>query len=144
EPKYPLLAKGFRPFFLLAAVYAALMLPLWLAIVNTLVEPSAYLGGRFWPAHVKLSGYTVAAIAGFLLTAIGNWTSRETATGGLLAALAGLWVAGRLAVLFADWLPGPLVAVIDLAFLPALAVVCARPLVAAGSKRNYQFLGMLA
>lgn len=139
-----LLRKGFRPFFLLAAAYAALALPLWLLALNGVMSPGAYFGGTFWHAHEMLFGFAVAVIAGFLLTAVGNWTSRETAVGGLLAALAGLWIAGRVVVLFADRLPRPLVAGLDLAFLPALALSCARPMLATQNKRNYQFVGMLA
>lgn len=139
-----LLRKGFRPFFFLAAAYAALAMPLWLLALNGKMNPGAYFGGTFWHAHEMLFGFAVAVIAGFLLTAVGNWTSKETAVGGLLGALAGLWVAGRVVVLFADRLPKPAVALVDLAFLPALAVVCARPMLATQNKRNYQFVGMLA
>lgn len=139
----PLLGKGFRPFFLLAAAYAALAMPLWLLALNGVLRLGAYFGGVFWHAHEMLFGFATAVIAGFLLTAIGNWTSRETAVGGRLAGLAGLWVAGRVAVLFADHLPAPLAAAIDLAFLPALAAVCARPVLASRNERNYPFIAML-
>lgn len=142
--KPAILGKGFRPFFLLAGLQAALAMPLWLAMLGGAKAPPAYFGGPFWHAHEMIFGFALAVIAGFLLTAIGNWTSRETATGGLLAALAALWLVGRLAVFFADQLPRPLPAVLDLAFLPALAVVCARPMVATQNKRNYQFVAMLA
>lgn len=142
--KPAILGKGFRPFFLLAGLQVALLMPLWLLMLGGAKAPPAYLGGPFWHAHEMIFGFALAVIAGFLLTAIGNWTSRETATGGLLAALAALWLVGRLAVLFADHLPRPLPAVLDLAFLPVLAVVCARPMVATQNKRNYQFVVMLA
>ncbi len=142
--KLAVLGKGFRPFFLLAGLQAALMMPLWLMMLGGAKAPPAYYGGPSWHAHEMIFGFALAVIAGFLLTAVGNWTSRETATGGLLAGLAGLWLLGRLAVLFAGLLPGPVVAVLDLAFLPALAVVCARPMIATRNRRNYQFVVMLA
>jgi uncharacterized protein involved in response to NO len=88
-------------------------------------------------------GFTVAVIAGFLLTAICKWTNRETVRGGPLAALGALWLAGRLAVFFGEALPKALPAVIDLAFLPAVAIACARPIVATKNRRNYAFLVML-
>jgi uncharacterized protein involved in response to NO len=79
-----------------------------------------------------------------LLTAIGRWTNRDTVRGAPLAALAALWLAGRLVLYFAEGLPPAVPAVIDLAFLPALGVACARPVLAAKNRRNYGFLGMLA
>jgi uncharacterized protein involved in response to NO len=139
-----LFAKGFRPFFLLAAAYVALALPLWVVALSGRVELGAYFGGTYWHAHEMVFGFASAVIAGFLLTAVGNWTGRETATGPLLAALALLWIAGRIVVLVADRLPRPLVATIDLAFLPALAFACARPIVSSKNRRNYVFLAMLA
>jgi uncharacterized protein involved in response to NO len=89
-------------------------------------------------------GFVVAVIAGFLLTAVGNWTQRETATGAPLAGLAMLWLAGRVAMLLAGVLPRALPAVLDLVFLPALAVVLARPLLASNNRRNFVMLGVLA
>jgi uncharacterized protein involved in response to NO len=96
-----------------------------------------------WHAHEMLFGYSTAIIAGFLLTAIGNWTSRETLTGAALGGLAALWTLGRLALFFASSLPRLLPVLVDASFLPVLAIVCARPIVAAGSRRNYGFLLML-
>lgn len=139
-----LLAKGFRPFFLLAAGYGAGALVIWLLALNGAVDLGAYFGGMYWHAHEMIFGFTLAVIAGFLLTAIGNWTGIETAVGVPLAALVGLWMLGRVAVLFASTLPYGLAAVIDLAFLPVLVLVCARPVFASASRRNYQFVAMLA
>jgi uncharacterized protein involved in response to NO len=142
-PALPLLAKGFRPFFLLAASYALAMVPLWLAILNGLVPPSTHLEPSVWHAHEMLHGFAMAVIAGFLLTAVGNWTQRETATGPWLAGLALLWLTGRAALLSPSALPGGLVALIDLAFVPALMVALGRPLLATGNRRNFVMLGVL-
>jgi len=137
------LAKGFRPFFWLAAAYAAVAMPVWTLALRGQVNPGAYFGGIFWHAHEMIFGFALAVIAGFLLTAVGNWTSRETAVGGPLGFLAGLWVLGRVGVIFADQLPRALPAVLDLAFVPALAIACALPIARTKNRRNYQFVVLL-
>jgi uncharacterized protein involved in response to NO len=135
---------GFRPFFLLAGVFGALAVPLWLLALRGRDTPGGKFGPMQWHAHEMVFGFTTAVIAGFLLTAIARWTNRETLRGAPLAALAALWLAGRVALYFAEGLPPAAPAVIDLAFLPVLAVACARPVLAAKNRRNYGFLGMLA
>lgn len=139
----PLLAKGFRPFFLLGAVYAIAIVPIWLAVLSGLWPPASYVEPSVWHAHEMLSGFVTAVVAGFLLTAVGNWTQRETAVGPALAALALLWLAGRGAMLAASALPPFVAALIDLAFLPALILTLARPLIATGNRRNFVMLGVL-
>jgi uncharacterized protein involved in response to NO len=136
-------AKGFRPFFLLAGGFAALIIVLSLLGLFGEVRFSGYLGPIYWHAHEMVFGFTVAVIAGFLLTAAGNWTGRETAIGGRLIMLVALWVAGRVAFVAMAVLPGPIIAVADLAFLPALALVVGRALVAARNRRNYPVLAIL-
>jgi uncharacterized protein involved in response to NO len=135
---------GFRPFFLLAALFAVGAMPLWLLVLNGRVELETRGGALSWHAHEMIFGYTTAVIAGFLLTAASRWTGRDTAVGVPLYALAGIWLAGRLALLFSGSLPAVLVAVVDLAFLPALAVAVGRPIVATRNRRNYVMLVMLA
>lgn len=139
-----LLAKGFRPFFFCAAAWAVIAMPLWLLVLHGRMPPGTYLPGPLWHAHEMLFGFTAAVIAGFLLTAIGNWTQQETATGLPLASLVGLWGLGRLGLLLADYLPPAVPACLDLAFLPALGVACGRPIVRTANRRNYQFLVLLA
>ncbi len=139
----PVFAKGFRPFFILGATYAALSVPLWLLTLAGHLNPGAYLGGMFWHAHEMVFGFLVAIFAGFLLTAIGNWTRLPTADAGLLATLCALWVLGRIGIIAADALPPLVPAALDLAFLPALVVVCAIPIVRARNYRNYLFIGVL-
>lgn len=136
-------AKGFRPFFLLAGAFAALILPLWLLALAGAVQVDAYLGAMYWHAHEMIFGFTAAVIAGFLLTAASNWTGRETAAGGSLIALVGLWLAGRVAFAAMAVLPRIVVACADLAFLPALALVVGRALVATRNRRNYPVLGIV-
>jgi len=107
------------------------------------IELVGYFGGSFWHAHEMVFGFTLAVIAGFLLTAVENWTERETARGLPLALLALVWVLGRVAVLSASVLPRGCVAFVDLAFVPVVALACARPIALARARRNYVFLAML-
>src|SRR6202165_4379394 len=86
-----LFALGFRPFYLLAGAYAALSVPLW-ALQYSGALPA---GHPLWHAHEMLFGYTFAVIAGFLLTAVRNWTGLPTPSGALLAAIAALWLSAR-------------------------------------------------
>jgi uncharacterized protein involved in response to NO len=139
-----ILQKGFRPFFVLAAAFAAIYLPLWLLVLDGTMNPETHWSAPLWHGHEMLYGFTVAVLAGFLLTAVANWTGRETATGGLLAGLVALWIAGRVAVAAAGLLPAAVVAVVDLAFIPALALTIGRCLVGTRNRRNYAFLLVLA
>lgn len=138
-----LAAKGFRVFFLAAALHAVATLPLWLLALFGRFDPSGYLDPVSWHAHEMVFGFAVAVIAGFLLTAVGNWTSRETLVGPRLLGLAALWLLGRASLTGASALPRWLPPLADLAFLPTLIVVLARPLFAARSKRNYGVVAIL-
>jgi uncharacterized protein involved in response to NO len=139
-----LLSAGFRPFFLIAAVWAAVALPAWLAVLGGhLALPSAF-DPVTWHAHELLFGFVMAAISGFLLTAVPNWTGRMPLQGPSLAALAGLFVAGRVAVTVSA-ATGPLAAAaIDLAFPAALLAALAREIVAGRNWRNLPMLAALA
>jgi len=136
--RWPILVLGFRPFFLLAAIMAAAAVPLWLLIHQGAIEPMSSLPPTVWHGHEMVFGFAAAVIAGFLLTAATNWTGRRTATGAGLAALAGLWIAGRVA-LIVPGVPVWLAIGVDVAFLPVLAVVLAIPLLATGNRRNVVF-----
>ena len=137
--QWPILALGFRPFFLLAAIFAAASVPLWILIYQGVLDPVSYLPPTIWHAHEMVFGFAIAVIAGFLLTATSNWTGRRTATGAGLAALAGLWIAGRVAIFAGAGLPDWLVMGLDAAFLPVLAIALAMPILAAGNRRNIIF-----
>lgn len=137
--RFPLFALGFRPFFLLAALFAAVSVPLWLLAYRGTLEPESHLPALVWHGHEMVFGFATAVIAGFLLTAAANWTGRRTASGLGLAALAGLWLAGRIAVFCGAALPAWLVIAIDVGFLPVLAVTLAVPILGAGNRRNMIF-----
>ena len=135
--QYPaILRGGFRPFFLGGALWALSVLALWIgALTGALSLPTAF-DPLAWHRHEMLFGYLAAVIAGFLLTAIPNWTGRLPVTGGRLAALVGLWFAARLAVLFSA-VVGPWTAfALDVGFLLVLFVVAAREVIAA-KNRNF-------
>ena len=138
-----ILQKGFRPFFILAAVFAAIYLPIWLTVLEGAMGVQTHWSGPLWHGHEMIYGFTVAVLAGFLLTAVSNWTGRDTATGWLLAGLAALWVAGRIAIAGSAYLPPVVVAVVDLLFVPALAATIGRCLVGTKNRRNYVFLLVL-
>jgi uncharacterized protein involved in response to NO len=136
----PLFVLGFRPFYLLAAIFAVVALPFWLGIVFGAIPAGGYLGGLAWHSHEMVFGFATAVIAGFLLTAVRNWTGLPTPGGSALAALALLWVAGRVLVLVGPPLPA---AVVDLAFLPVLALVIAIPVARSGNRRNIKVVAVL-
>ncbi len=130
------LSGGFRPFFLFGAIWAALSMALWIGIIaGGFALPTAF-DPVDWHAHELIFGYGAAIVCGFLLTAVPNWTGRLPVMGWPLAALTGLWIAGRLAVTFGGGLPALAVALIDLAFLGALAAVVAREIWAGANWRN--------
>ena len=104
---------------------------------------STYYGQIGWHSHEMIFGYVAGVIAGFLLTAVRNWTGRPTATGGSLAALLTLWLLGRILPFFAATIPAWLISVVDLAFLPALTASIAMPLMRQGEKRNLLFLPLM-
>ena len=143
EPRIALFDRGFRPFFLLAGVFSVLLLSFWIYLYSTGQASSGYYSAVLWHGHEMVFGYTVAVIAGFLLTAVCNWTGLQTPGGFPLAGLVALWLAGRVTPFFATVLPHQVIAFIDLAFLPVLAVVLAFPLLRKRQKHNLVFLFLL-
>ena len=142
-PRGVLWATGFRPFFLLAPALAVLLMPWWAAVLAGRVKAPTAFDPISWHAHEMLFGYAIAIIAGFLLTAVPKWTNRPIAEPKVVMALTGLWLAGRLAMNLPG-LPTALVAVVDLAFLPALAWVVAKPIIGSRSRHNYAFVALLS
>lgn len=137
----PLLALGFRPFFLFAGLWAILSLTVWLAMLHGLIPMNRYYSGTTWHGHEMLFGYAAAVIAGFLLTATRNWTNMATATGAELGALVLLWSAGRIAPFLP--IPGTLIAVLDVTFPALLAVSLFKPLWNGPNPVNRVFLLLL-
>ena len=139
-----LLGYGFRPFFMLVGLHAALAIPIWLIQLFWPGWFTSALPPLTWHAHEMLFGFICAAVAGFLLTAVPSWTGQRGYAGAPLLILALVWLAGRLVSTLATGLPPLVVALIDLAFLPALALTILPALVRSGNRRNSAFILMLA
>jgi uncharacterized protein involved in response to NO len=144
DPRIALFNLGFRPFFLLAGLTASLLLPLWIYAYAGGHIPFGYYSAVVWHGHEMVFGYTVAVIAGFLLTAVRNWTGIPTPGGKALAGLVMLWLAGRMVPFLAGILSHGMIAVVDTAFIPVLAVTLSVPLLRSRQKHNLVFLFVLA
>jgi uncharacterized protein involved in response to NO len=132
---------GFRPFFLLAGLYAAFSILAWVPLVHGHYLIATVLPLPYWHGHEMVFGFGAAALAGFLLTAVPNWINSGPVRGPKLALLAAIWLAGRIAA----WTAGPaLFAALDLAFLPALAAMIAPGIIVRSGKRNGVFVLLLA
>lgn len=139
-----LFSYGFRPFFLFGAIYAGAMVPLWLAVfAGHLSLPSAF-APRDWHVHEMLFGYVAAVIAGFLLTAVPNWTGRLPIQGMRLTILFAVWLAGRLAVTFSALIGWQIALAIDAAFLMLLAAAAAREIIAGRKWNNLKVVGIIS
>ena len=138
-----ILSYGFRPFFLLAGVFALLAMVVWIGALSGAWEVGGDAGPVAWHAHEMLFGYASAALAGFMLTAIPNWTGRLPVSGLPLLGVVAVWVAGR-AVMAAPDLVGPLAtSVVDASFMPLLALIAGREIVAGRNWRNLKVLAGL-
>jgi len=137
---HPFFSGGFRPFFLFASLFAIFAIALWLLellgndVINTRLAPVE------WHKHEMLFGYTSAVIAGFLFTAVPNWTGRLPVVGYRLMAIFALWLAGRVAMLLGESVPYAVTATIDAAFLPVLGAVIAREIISGQNWRNIKVM----
>lgn len=129
------LSRGFRPFFLGAALWAVIAIGLWVAMLTTGFALPIRFAPLTWHVHEMLFGFVLAAVAGFLLTAIPEWTGRQPVSGKLLGLLCGLWLLGRVDALCSGLPPLWLAIAADIAFPVALVAVVAREIVAAGGRR---------
>ena len=139
----PLFGLGFRVFFALAGLSALILIVLWNAIFKGTLSVDNYFANNVWHAHEMLLGYCVAVIAGFLLTAVKNWTGKPTLAGDKLAGLALLWLYGRILPFYAGLLPDVLIAAVDFAFLPILAYQISKPIIQSRHFRSLVFIGLL-
>lgn len=135
-----ILSYGFRPFFLGAGAWAVIAAALWLPVFYGEITLPTGLSPLEWHVHELLFGYVPAVIAGFLLTAVPNWTGRLPVIGTPLLGLVSIWIAGRVSLLVSGTIGLPLAAVIDLAFLTSLLIVIAREIVASGNTKNLKVL----
>lgn len=138
-----ILSYGFRPFFLLGAIWAAGAMALWLAHLLGRAQLDGPFTPTDWHAHALLFGYSSAAIAGFALTAVPNWTGRLPIIGWPLAGLVALWLAGRVATTWTPGLHWGAVMALDLALPLALVAALGREIVAGGNWRNLPVAGLI-
>jgi uncharacterized protein involved in response to NO len=134
--RIPLLAQGFRPFFLLAGLWAVLSLAAWILLLESGLALPSRFAPMEWHIHEMIFGMVMAAIGGFLLTAIPNWTARLPVSGAPLALLASCWLLGRLVTACSALLPAVLAVAGDLLFPLTLIFVAAREIVAGRNWRN--------
>ncbi|MDE2006732.1 MAG: NnrS family protein [Rhodospirillales bacterium] len=138
------LSAGFRPFFLLAGLAAAIAIPLWLAdFAGAIAIPSAF-APLVWHVHEMVFGFGLAALAGFLFTAVPNWTGRMPLQGAALGVLVLVWLAGRVAVFVSAAIGAGTAAAIDLAFPALLLGAIGREILTGRNWRNLPVLGALA
>jgi len=138
-----LFSAGFRPFFLVGALWAALAILIWLPAFAGEYQIPTIFPPVIWHVHEMVFGYGAAVVAGFLLTAIPNWTGRMPLQGAPLVILLLLWAVGRLAVLLSARFDAKIAAVLDLAFPSVFACVVAREILAGRNWRNLPMLGAL-
>ena len=139
EPAF--LQLGFRPFFFLGAVYSLISLVIWGGFYAGQIAPPAFLIDPIsWHIHEMLYGFTLAIIAGFLLTAVVNWTGSAPIRQRHLAALCLLWLAGRIVINIDLGLSFWAILVIETSFIPVLLVSLAIPLIRANNRRNFLIL----
>ncbi|MDU8941834.1 NnrS family protein [Ovoidimarina sediminis] len=137
------LSYGFRPFFLAGGLWAALSMALWLGMMSGSTVLTPAVDPISWHAHELLFGYLGAVVAGFLLTAVPNWTGRLPVVGWPLLALTLLWGAGRVAMALGALWPPVWVGLIDTAFLAAMALFLAREIATGRNWRNLVVLALL-
>lgn len=137
-------SRGFRPFFLVAAVWAVVAILVWPAIFSGRISLPIAISAIDWHVHEMIFGYGAAVVAGFILTAIPNWTGGLPVAGHRLVALVALWAVGRVAMGLSGWLgPWP-TSLLDGVFLFALAAACAREIIAGNNLRNLKVVVLIA
>jgi len=141
---WTILNYAFRPFFLLNGLFAIIAVGIWVMALHGLRVIGLPVDTTLWHGHEMIVGFAMAAIAGFMLTAVATWTDRRPVQGPILGWLVTAWLAGRLAMALSDVLPGLLVALLDLSFPVMLCAIMTREVVGGGSQRNYPVAGITA
>ena len=139
-----LFSYGFRPFFLLGAIHAAIAIPLWLLAFHGVIPFGTTFSPRDWHVHEMLYGYVPAVMTGFLLTAIPNWTGRLPLQGTTLLILVAAWLAGRVVVGLSGWTGWIVAAAVDVAFLLLVLASVIREVAAGRNWRNLKIAVLLA
>ena len=132
---------GFRPFYLLAAVFAVLAMVLWLLAFTGIAYFGAYLQGVSWHSHEMVFGFSMAVMTGFLFTAVRNWTGLSTPSGWVLGAIAAVWIAARMLLVVG---PAGIGVILDVLFLPLVTIGIAIPVFRSRNKRNFKVVAIVA
>jgi uncharacterized protein involved in response to NO len=144
RPGLPLFSIAFRPFFLLGSMWSAAAVGVWVVVYLTGSGLPIRLAPVDWHIHEMVFGFALAAIAGFILTAVANWTGRPPVRGAVLAALTGVWALARGLNLVSSLVPLWLTAAVDLAFPAAITLLVLRETVAARNWRNLMMAAPIA
>jgi uncharacterized protein involved in response to NO len=139
----PLLSAGFRPFFLLGALYAGLSILVWIPAFHGRLEIASAFVPRDWHIHEMLYGFLAAVVTGFLFTAIPNWTGRLPIRGLPLLGLVLLWIAGRVVVTFSAYTGWLVAMLVDASFLVVVVLAAAREIAAGKNWRNLPVVGIV-
>jgi len=134
---------AFRPFFLLNSLFAVAVISVWLMAMHGTGLTSLSATTPYWHGHEMVVGFAMAAMAGFILTAVATWTDRPPLQGKLLGLLVFSWLLGRLAIMAATQLPYWLVASLDTIFPFLLALLVGREVAGGRSHRNYPIIGIV-
>jgi len=130
---------GFRPFFLTVGCYAPIVVICWLGVLTGWWRAPTDASPIWWHGHEMVFGWALAAVCGFLLTAVPNWTDSRPVAGAALAFLWLLWLLGRAGMWFSASLPSGVGAALDLLLIPGLLWFVAPPIYRSGQLRNYAF-----
>ena len=144
EQKIPAIwRQAFRPFFLFGGIFSILSISTWATVLAGKFYFTPYGGLTFWHAHEMLFGFVAAIIAGFLLTAVQNWTGLRATHGKSLITLFSLWLIARIFMLFGAWSYSWITTLIDISFLPLTAFFMARLVLKVKQYRNLVFVPIL-
>ncbi|WP_299789770.1 NnrS family protein [uncultured Shewanella sp.] len=143
QPKFALFNLGFRPFFLLGALFSLISIGIWGGFFFGHFQFSPHGDPIWWHGHEMIFGFVMAIIAGFLLTAVQNWTGQPGIKGIALMGLAVVWLLPRILLLNNGWLPLQTVMALDLAFAPLTALFLARSVLKVKQWRNLIFVPIL-
>lgn len=141
--KWPLFRLAFRPLFLLGALFSIVSLLIWTAWFNGLVSFSLYGSGLWWHTHEMLFGFVTAILTGFLLTAVQNWTQQSTVKGWSLFGLVACWLLARIFLLLPETIPVALTILVDVMYLPIVALLMLKPILKISQWRNLIFVFVL-
>jgi len=136
-----LLKIGFRPFYLLGAVFAVIAMAVWLVVFTGMASLGGYLQSVFWHSHEMVFGFSMAVMTGFLFTAVRNWTGLPTPSGWVLGVILMVWIAARILLVVG---PASIGVTLDLLFLPLVTISIAIPVFRSRNKRNFKIVAIVA